>query len=100
MSPAIHAALANVADHVIQFRMQKRFAATDGDDGRAEARQIVQAALHFHRAARVLRNRRTRLQYVHARLQRRMGIMCARIGERVEIPRQASLRISRARVRQ
>src|SRR5271154_232903 len=32
-----HAALADVADRVIEFGMEKRFAAADGDDGGAEA---------------------------------------------------------------
>ena len=42
-----HAALANVANHFVEIGMKERFASADGDDGGAEAREIVEAALHF-----------------------------------------------------
>src|ERR1700722_7269372 len=42
-----HAALANVADYIVEIGMKKRFTAADGDDRRAQTRQIIQAALHF-----------------------------------------------------
>jgi len=44
-----HAAVPNVADDLIELRMQQRFTAADGDDARAQLGQEVEAAEHsFH----------------------------------------------------
>ena len=88
------AVAADADDQVIEFGMQQRLAAADGDDGGAEIGQLVDAPKHFGTGTGFEKSSYS-LQYVQERLQRRVGTIWASTGWSVERMPLASISHSR-----
>ena len=89
-------AAADMRDDFVEVRMQHRLAAADRDDGGAEIGEVIHSPQHL-RNGYGGETASNSLQYVQARLQRRMGTICARIGWCLECIARANIRASRSR---